>query len=91
VAACDPGRLFAFEVKPRLVPVQAWWEYRFETNEPGCRVIETVEDRRTRIGGWIGNKISGVRDRAERNRETMTETLRRLAEVAEASGPGSQK
>ena len=83
VTAADPGRVFAFEVKPRPFPAQARWEYRFEETSSGCRVTETVEDLRIRLGAWIGNKISGVTDRALRNRDTMEQTLERIAQAAE--------
>jgi hypothetical protein len=47
--------------------------------EDGCVVTELWEDRRGALVTWLSPYITGTRDRARRNRETMTVTLDRLA------------
>lgn len=84
VVSCDPGRNFAFDVKAGPLKV-ARWSYEFEAVEGGCRVVERWEDHRGPVITWLSPLVSGTKDRAERNRETMTETLSRLAAAAEAA------
>ena len=82
VTACDAGKRFAFEVKAGGFKV-ARWSYDFEPADGGCRVVETWEDQRGAIATWFGPVVSGTKDRTERNRETMTETLEHLAQSVE--------
>ena len=82
VTAADPGRRFAFDVDLFGVPV-ATWSYDITPEDGGSRVIERWADRRP---GWlerISPVATGVRDRAERNRAGMAETLDRLRQAAE--------
>lgn len=85
VTDCKPGEVFAFEVKASGMKI-ARWDYQFEGTAGGCRVTETWTDQR----GWLvrttAPRITGVADRAAHNRETMQETLDRLAEGAESPG-----
>lgn len=83
VTDCDPGHLFAFEVTSGPVPVSRW-EYRIDATDGGCRVTESVVDRRPRWFVTVAAVATGVRDRVEHNTATMTETLDRLAATAEA-------
>lgn len=88
VTDAEPGRRFAFRVTAGPVPV-ADWAYAFEPTASGCRVTETWTDRRP---GWfvpIAKLATGVRDRASHNRQGMTETLERLATVAESTPASS--
>jgi hypothetical protein len=84
VTAAERGRRFAFEVGLMGLPI-AKWEYDIDAQGNGCRVTERWIDARP---GWM-EKLSplatGVSDRAEHNRQTMTDTLTRLKQVAEAS------
>ena len=84
VTACDPGERFGFDVKVGPFKV-ARWTYEFRPVAAGCEVIERWDDQR----GWLSTKISplatGVKDRATRNRETMNETLDRIATAVERS------
>jgi uncharacterized protein YndB with AHSA1/START domain len=83
VTAADPGRRFAFDVHAVVFPI-ARWSYELEPNEAGCTVTEATTDRRSSLMKWLGNKISGVADRAASNRAGMETTLERIAAAAEA-------
>jgi uncharacterized protein YndB with AHSA1/START domain len=83
VVACEHGRRFAFEVTSGPFKVSRW-EYEFEPTDAGCRATETWTDQRGWLVTALGKPVSGVADRASHNRESMAETLRRLAEAAES-------
>lgn len=83
VTACEPGRRFAFHVSIGPFNV-ADWEYDFEPTEGGCVVTELWEDRRGALVRWLSPAITGTKDRARRNQETMTVTLDRLAAAAQS-------
>ncbi|WP_282776590.1 MULTISPECIES: SRPBCC family protein [unclassified Nocardia] len=82
VIVADPGREFAFECSMRDIHY-ATWGYRIEPTEDGCRVTEWSEDLRPAYALEYSKKISGVDDRTERNRHTISDTLRRLATALE--------
>lgn len=82
VVECEPGRRFAFDVKGGPFKV-ARWSYTFEPTDGGCRVVEEWDDHRGPVLVWLAPYLSGTKDRAARNRDTMTETLARLAVAAE--------
>ena len=82
VTACEPGRRFAFHVSIGQFSV-ADWAYEFEPTEDGCVVTELWEDRRGALVTWLSPVITGTKDRARRNEETMTVTLDRLAASAQ--------
>jgi hypothetical protein len=81
VTACEPGRRFAFDVAVGPFKV-AGWAYEFHPTEDGCLVTERWEDHRGALVTWLSPMITGTKDRARRNRETMTVTLDRLAAAA---------
>jgi len=83
VTACEPGRRFAFHVSIGPFSV-ADWAYDFEATEDGCLVSEVWQDRRGALVTGLSPFITGTRDRARRNKETMTITLERLAAAAES-------
>ncbi len=80
VIEADPGRAFAFEVS-MMDFHYATWGYRIEPIESGCRVTEWNEDLRPESVMEFSTQISGVDDRTERNRQTMSSTLERLADA----------
>jgi uncharacterized protein YndB with AHSA1/START domain len=82
VTACEPGRRFGFDVKAGPFKV-AGWTYEFAPTEGGCNVTERWDDHRGTLITWISPLITGTKNRAKRNQETMTETLQRLAAAAE--------
>jgi hypothetical protein len=84
VVECEPGRVFAFDVKGGPFKV-ARWTYRFEPVDGGCRVTETWTDQRGWIVTTLGKQASGVGDRTTHNRATMEATLERLAARSESA------
>jgi hypothetical protein len=85
ITTAERGSDFAFEVRSLFNLPVSLWSYRFEaTPSGGCRVTETTTDRRGRLIRAAGRLATGVGDRAERNRRTMTTTLARLRAAAEA-------
>jgi hypothetical protein len=59
------------------------WGYRIEATKSGCRVTEWNDDLRPESVMELSKEISGVDDRTERNRRTMSGTLERLASALE--------
>jgi uncharacterized protein YndB with AHSA1/START domain len=82
VIEADPGRAFAFECSMMDFHYSTWG-YRIEPTETGCRVTEWSEDFRPESTLELSKQISGVDDRAARNRRTMSGTLERLAAALE--------
>jgi uncharacterized protein YndB with AHSA1/START domain len=78
VIEADPGRAFVFECSMMDFHYSTWG-YRIEAAGSGCRVIEWSEDLRPESVMEFSKQLSGVDDREERNRRTMSETLERLA------------
>ena len=52
-----------------------------EPTDAGCRVTEWSEDLRPESALEFSKQVSGIDDRGERNRQTMSLTLERLAEI----------
>jgi uncharacterized protein YndB with AHSA1/START domain len=82
VVEAAPDRAFAFECSMMDFHYSTWG-YRIEPTETGCRVTEWNEDRRPESAIELSKQISGVDDRTERNRRTMSTTLERLAAALE--------
>ena len=82
VTVCEPGRCFAFDVAVGPFSV-AHWAYDLEPTADGCLLTERWEDRRGALVTWLSPTITGTRDRARRNRETMAVTLDRLAAASQ--------
>ncbi|HEY5386202.1 MAG TPA: SRPBCC family protein [Acidimicrobiales bacterium] len=83
VVEADPGRAFAFECSMMDFHFSTWG-YRIEPTESGCQVTEWNEDLRPESVLEFSRQTSGVDDRTERNRQTMSGTLAKLAESLEA-------
>ena len=83
VVQADPGRAFAFECSMMDFHFSTWG-YRIEPTASGCRVTEWNDDLRPESVKEFSRQTSGVDDRTERNRQTMSGTLARLAESLEA-------
>ena len=79
-----PAEGFAWEVTYFGRPV-ARWEYRIEPHAEGVELVESVEDRRGRLLRAVSPYVTGSRDRAERNADTMESTLQAVKAAAEAS------
>lgn len=82
VVTAEPGREFTFECSMMDFHFSTWG-YRIEPAEGGCRVTEWTEDLRPDSAAEYSKQLSGVDDRAERNRETIRATLDRLAAAVE--------
>ncbi|MGO9027044.1 MAG: SRPBCC family protein [Acidimicrobiales bacterium] len=82
VTEADPGRAFSFECSMMDFHFSTWG-YRIEATESGCRVTEWNDDLRPESVMELSKEISGVVDRTERNRRTMSGTLERLASAFE--------
>ena len=83
VIEADPGRAFAFECSMFDVHFSTWG-YRIEPARDGCSVTEWSEDLRPDSALEYSRQVSGVDDRADRNRQTMSLTLERLAAALES-------
>jgi uncharacterized protein YndB with AHSA1/START domain len=82
IITAEPGREFAFECSANGFHY-ATWGYRIEPTADGCRVTEWNEDLRPESALEYSKQISGIEDRAERNRQTISGTLDRLAAALE--------
>ena len=78
IIEADPGRAFAFECSMYQFHYSTWG-YQIEPTESGCRVTEWSEDLRPESTLEFSKQVSGIDDRDERNRQTMSRTLERLA------------
>ncbi|MGE0879319.1 MAG: SRPBCC family protein [Acidimicrobiia bacterium] len=84
VVEAEPGRAFTFECSMFGVHFSTWG-YVLEPTPDGCRVTEWTDDLRTPEAIEFAHRKSGVSDRPERNRQTMSGTLERLAAALENS------
>ena len=82
VVEAEPGRSFVFQCSMYDFHFSTWG-FRIEPTETGCRVTEWSEDLRPESALEFSKKMSGVDDRAERNRHTISGTLDRLAAALE--------
>lgn len=84
VITADRGREFAFSrTEPFAGTLE--WRYRFVPEGTGTKVVEsyTVTRPVTLIGWFLIGTVSGLKDRAGDLRRGMTQTLDRLAVIAE--------
>ncbi|MGW0882094.1 SRPBCC family protein [Streptomyces sp. NPDC002671] len=84
VVTADPGERFTFQVRAAGLRVSLW-SYGFEPIGSGgaTKVTETWIDQRGLLMRFVGQLVTGVRDRVTHNREAMKVTLRRLKEALE--------
>jgi uncharacterized protein YndB with AHSA1/START domain len=82
IVEADPGRAFAFECSMMDFHYSTWG-YRIESTKSGCRVTEWSEDLRPESALEFSKQVSGIEDRGDRNRQTMSATLERLAAALE--------
>ena len=78
VIEAEPGKAFAFECSMFDFHYSTWG-YRIEPTDTGSRVTEWCEDLRPESALEMSKQMSGVEDRTERNRQTISATLERLA------------
>jgi hypothetical protein len=82
VTAADAGKLFEFNSGAIGLDI-ATWRYELESTADGTRVTEIWHDNRGPLMRAIAVVVSGIRDRATHNRQSMQVTLRRLKEHLE--------
>jgi uncharacterized protein YndB with AHSA1/START domain len=82
VIDAEPGRGFAFECRWMDFHYSTWG-YRIEPTDSGSRVTEWSDNLLPEWAIEQTKQISGVDDRTERNRQTMSGTLERLAAALE--------
>ena len=82
VTEADRPRAFTFECSMYDFHYSTWG-YRIEPTASGCVVTEWSEDLRPESALEMSKQLSGVDDRQERNRQTMSATLDRLAAALE--------
>ncbi|HEX4904101.1 MAG TPA: SRPBCC family protein [Acidimicrobiales bacterium] len=83
VTEAEPGKAFTFECSMNGFHFSTWG-YRIEPTATGSRVTEWSENLLPESAMDMAKEISGVEDRTERNRQTMSGTLERLAAALEA-------
>jgi uncharacterized protein YndB with AHSA1/START domain len=90
VVDATPGRSFVFECS-MMDYHYSTWGYLVEVSSQGSRVTAWSEDLRPSSALEFSKRISGVEDRAGRNRQTMGLTLERLAATLDKSAirPGA--
>jgi ligand-binding SRPBCC domain-containing protein len=81
ITECERGRLFAFDATAGPMRY-ANWRYEFVPDGDATVISEIWLDRRKKLFSSLGRLISGVKDRAEHNRATMTATLEALDAAA---------
>jgi uncharacterized protein YndB with AHSA1/START domain len=82
IVEAEPGRALTFECS-MFDFHYATWGYRIEPTPTGSRVTEWSVDLRPESALELSRQMSGIDDRAERNRQTISGTLERLAATLE--------
>ena len=82
IIEAEPGRAFVFECSMMEFHFSTWG-YLIEPRESGCRVTEWSDDLRPESALEFSKQTSGIDDRTERNRSTMSQTLESLAAALE--------
>ncbi len=84
VIECEPPKRFVFRLLGGPFG-SVDWVYDIEPTENGCQVTESWIDERRFLLTYFGGKLTGVKDRAVHNRQTMEATLEALAKDAETA------
>jgi hypothetical protein len=85
VIACEPGRLFTFDVRSPFGVRVSRWSYVVTPTETGCVLTENWY----RVGNWfvrryLGPKVTGRADRPGFNVESIEHTLAAVKAYLEA-------
>ncbi|MGB0114302.1 MAG: SRPBCC family protein [Ilumatobacteraceae bacterium] len=83
IIAAERGREFAFECS-MMEFHYATWGYRLEAADGGTLVTEWSEDLRPESALEFSKSMSGIDDREQRNRDTISGTLEALAAALES-------
>jgi hypothetical protein len=89
VIACEPGRLFTFDVRSPFGVRVSRWSYEITPTEDGCLLTEHWY----RVGSWfvrrfLGPKVTGRADRPGYNVESIEHTLTAVKTRLEAVRAG---
>lgn len=85
VVACDPGRLFTFDVRTSFGIRVSRWGYEITPTDTGCRLTEHWY----RVGNWLvrrvlGPRVTGRADRPGYNVHSIEYTLAAVKARAES-------
>jgi uncharacterized protein YndB with AHSA1/START domain len=85
VVACEPGRLFTFDVRTPFGVRVSRWSYELTPTETGCRLTEHWY----RVGNWLirrimGPRVTGRADRPGYNAHSIEHTLAAVKARAES-------
>jgi uncharacterized protein YndB with AHSA1/START domain len=86
IRAVEADTLFVWDVTYLGMKV-ARWSYRLQPTGGGTTLTESVDDQRGRLLRTLSPHITGSRDRASRNADTMDTTLEAIKSAAEAAMP----
>ncbi|HEY3750642.1 MAG TPA: SRPBCC family protein [Pseudonocardiaceae bacterium] len=86
VVACEPGRLFTFDVRTPFGVRVSRWSYLITPTATGCRLTEQWY----RVGSWVvrrflGPRVTGRADRPGFNVESIEHTLAAVKARAEST------
>lgn len=86
VVACEPGRLFTFDVRSPFGMRVSRWSYEVAPSGTGCRLTENWY----RVGNWfvrrfLGPRVTGRADRPGFNVGSIEHTLAAVKARAESS------
>jgi hypothetical protein len=89
VVACEPDRLFTFDVRTPFGVRVSRWSYRITRTDDGCVLTEQWY----RVGSWVvrrflGPRVTGRVDRPGYNVESIEYTLAAVKARAEGLAPG---
>lgn len=85
IRVAQPGTELVWDVTYIGRPVARWSYLLSELEGGGTLLAESVEDRRERWLQIVSPWITGARDRAARNADTIGTTLHRIKSLAESS------
>ena len=84
VVACEPGRLFTFDVRTPFGVRMSRWSYVITPTETGCRLTENWY----RVGNWLIRRfiprVTGRADRPGYNAHSIEHTLAAVKAHAES-------
>jgi Polyketide cyclase / dehydrase and lipid transport len=85
VVACEPGRLFTFDVRSQIGLRVSRWSYEITPTDTGCRLTEHWY----RVGNWLvrrvlGPRVTGRADRPGYNVHSIEHTLAAVKARAES-------
>jgi hypothetical protein len=83
VVRCEPGRVFAFDIRAAGLTVAEWGYDVTPQGEGSCTVTETWSDRRGALLKALGGVATGVSDRDAFTATSIEQTLAAVKAAAE--------